>query len=89
MVLMVAAVLLVVLRLSNSLVTMARGHEKGAKKFHHKLAVGVWTVCLTCMTKVYIKAYQIFRPQVILCYYWLQRAMLADLVGQVTEVVVV
>ena len=58
---MVAAVLLIVLRVVNGLVTAARGHAKGAEKVHQMPAVGVRTVYLTGTTKVYAKPHRILR----------------------------
>ena len=85
---MVAAVSLVVLRVANGLVTAARGCAKGAEKVHQMPAVGVRTVHLTGATKVYPKAHWILEARVMRCCHRSQRAVPADLVGQVTEVVV-
>ena len=86
---MVAAVSLVILRVANGLVTVARGPAKGAEKVYQMPAVGVRTMCLSGMTKVYAKAHKILGAQVMRCCLCWQRAVLADLVGQVMEMVVV
>ena len=86
---MVAAVSLVVSRVVNKLAIAARGRAKGAEKVHQMPAVGMRTVRPTGATKVYAKAHQLLGARVMLCCHRSQRAVPADLVGQVTEVVVV
>ena len=61
MVVIVAEISLVVLRVVNGLVTIARGSIKGAEKVHQISAAGVWTTQLTGILKVCLKAHQILQ----------------------------